>query len=66
MFINTIKTRIDVPAGIAGLIVGALVLWMFPSQRDLGVAIIVACISYLLLRKRIGIPAALSLKLGGR
>jgi len=64
--IEEISPKLDIAAALAGLLVGALVLWMFPSQRDLGVAIIIACILYLLLRNRIGISEAFSLKLSSR
>lgn len=64
--IEEISPKLDIAAAIAGLLVGAVVLWMFPSQRDLGIAIIIACISYLLLRNRIRISGALPLKLSDR
>jgi len=66
VFIETIKFRLDLVSAIAGLLVGTLVIWMFPSQRDLGTAITIACVGYLLLRNRIRTSGALPLKLSGR
>ena len=66
MSIEKVVYKLDTIAAIAGLLVGALVLWVFPSQRDLGLVIVFACVSYLLLRNRIGISRAFSLKLSGR
>lgn len=66
MYIETIRLRLDLIAGMLGLIIGTLTVWMFPSQRDLGVAIIIACILCLLLRNKIKAPKTFSLKLSGR
>jgi len=39
---------------------------MFPAQRDIGAVVVLACITYLLLRNRIRISGALFLKSGDR
>jgi len=64
--IRGLTTKLDIVAALIGLLVGVVVAWMFPSQRDLGVAIIVACIFYLFFRTRIKTSGVFSLDLRDR
>jgi len=60
---NKFKQNLDTIGSAAGLVLGIIVIFVFPSQRGLAITIVIACAIYFFIRKRADLPLLHSFQL---
>lgn len=66
MTIRGLTQGLDSIAGIIGLLVGTAIVILFPTQRDMGVVILLGCATYLIFKNKLGTSGLASLRLNYR